>query len=153
MGFTRESRADIRDIVRDVVMEVLDAYLDRISNKVMEKIETNMEENIKQHEYSLKKLQNKIDLLEQSNKSRNLIIPGVPESQGEKEEEKIITICSDKNININNEEIISCYHMGKVRNDNKDRPILVKFSSEKQRECLMLHKKRFVNTKVSAEKI
>ncbi|KAL3287391.1 hypothetical protein HHI36_001864 [Cryptolaemus montrouzieri] len=56
-------------------------------------------------------------------------------------------MCSNKNINIKNEGIISC--LGKVRNDNEDRPILVKLSSEKQRECLMLHKKRFVNTKAA----
>ncbi|KAL3269560.1 hypothetical protein HHI36_008625 [Cryptolaemus montrouzieri] len=149
MRFTRENRAEVRDIVRDVVMEILDAYLDRIAEKVMEKIKTNIEENMKQDEDSLKKLENKMDLLEQSNKSRNLIIFGFLESQGETVEKKIISMCSDENINMNNEGIFSSYRVGRVRNGNRDGLILVKFSSEKQRECLMLHKKRFVNTKVT----
>ncbi|KAL3286610.1 hypothetical protein HHI36_001110 [Cryptolaemus montrouzieri] len=113
MGFTRENRAEIRDIVRDVLMKLLDVHLDRIADKVMEKIKTSIEENMKQHENPLKKLKNKIDLLEHSNKSRNLIIFRVPESQGEKVEEKIIPMCSDKNIIIKNEGIISCYRVGK----------------------------------------
>ncbi|KAL3282645.1 hypothetical protein HHI36_005820 [Cryptolaemus montrouzieri] len=53
-------------------------------------------------------------------------------------------MCSDKNININNEGMISCYRVEKLGMTIKT--ILVKFSSEKQRE-LLLHKKLFVNTK------
>lgn len=147
MGLTRENKAEIKEIVRVTVAEVMNSYIEKITEKVMEMFEERNGGSNANIIQQLKEYEDKVDQLQQEMKSRNLIINGIPETQNEIVNEKIISICHSLNIDLDEGHISKCYRFGK-KIENKQRPILIKFHYEKHRDNILSKRKLFYSSKI-----
>ena len=84
--------------------------------------------------YQMKKMEDKMDKLETTSKKKNLVLEGVPEQDGGKEDvEKTAWELLDQ-FNINKGmEIENCYRMGNY-NIHKPRPVIIAFAKQQDRD-------------------
>lgn len=90
-----------------------------------------------------------IDALKQKSKNSSLCFFGVDESQREDTRKVILDVITSKiGIDMCKEEIISCYRIGKTRDDGRTRPVLVYFSVTQRRDTVYKAKSKLKSTKI-----
>lgn len=154
MGFTRENKAEIKDIVRDAITTLLadEQFINKIADRVCEKLNKRFDELKKECENKIaevsKKCEEKVDELEQYTRRNNVRIFGIPEDNNEDLEDKVINLCQSKgNILIKPEYIDRIHRLGPQK-DGFHRPIIIKFVSYKYRRILVNNKKNFAGSKI-----
>ena len=134
-SFIQESiNIQIEDMVAKIVNGVLGGLRSRI---------TELEEENQQLERRLQVVESGLDSVEQYSRRNCIRISGVPETNDESVEDKVIILADTINSNLTIEEVDRAHRVGKPKDVNrKDRPrdIIVKFVSYRSRQKLMKHK-------------
>ena len=119
----------------------------KAENQVLKRRMASMELKERRTEYQMKKVVHKIDRVDTAGKNRNLIVEGVPEADGGREDvdKTLWTLLDqlklDKGINID-----TCYRVGPF-NKNRTRPINVTFLRQADRDLVYSRRTEFRHTK------
>ncbi|KAJ8911362.1 hypothetical protein NQ315_011655 [Exocentrus adspersus] len=128
----------------DVIGRQIDEKLDKIERSV-----ASIVNEVQSNSEHVKKLEKRMDMLEQYGKRNNLIIYGVQENGNETSEDtedKILTLFKNKlNIGLVTSDIEKCYRIGRTHTD-KGRPILVGFLSQKVKTNVYKNKRMLKKT-------
>lgn len=131
-------------------------FMKKLSNLISNAVSTHIKDAIKKQNDAIKSLEQNFDSLKKENdilkfraektelylRRNNLRIIGIPETTNENTEQVIINFLHDKmSLNIDLNELESCYRMGVKREGKKHRAIVVKFLSKKTRNLVYKSKK------------
>ena len=137
--------------------------LNELTNSINEKFEE-LEKDKKEKEIKIKKLEekvslmsNKIETLEKSFDSQEqyscrncLLVHGIDEKEGEQTDKVIIdTVVEKMNIAITSDDVDRSHRVGKKKEGNKSRPIIVKFSRYNACHKVFSNRKRLKGTNIS----
>lgn len=160
MVLTQTQKTDIKGLITEILDE--DWYskiILKITNVIKEEVHKkmkDMEEEIKQLRQGIEKekaktsmLENKIDEIEQYGRRQNLRIFGIDEKKNENTEELVLNIFNNKmGINIQPHMIQRSHRVGKPA-PNKNRAIIIKFQSYKDRNLVYRNKKNLKGSIIS----
>ena len=133
--------------------------LDALSKKIDE-----LETEIKNKDEKIQLLENRVEILEEEKESQGkeiddleqysrrncLLLHGVVETNAECTDDIIIKTCAEElGIDVKQEDLDRSHRLGKVkRNDNKPRPIIVKFARYAVRNKVFSNKKKLKGKKL-----
>lgn len=123
--------------------ELKDTITNSIIKKMDEKLQPIIAEN-KDLKFKMASLEKEIEYLKRERKQNNIII--FRKKEGEKSTADLLkevraTFKNDLDINIEEYEVNKIYRIGKEKNDDKPRPILLSFVNEWKKDEVMRNKK------------
>lgn len=139
---------DVRSAVKDSLRELLcdEEFINKVLAKVEEKLAT-IQKTVDKHTDSIRILEEKMDRFQQNEKVNNICVYNFPEEENRDTRETFIQLCKDEmNIEIPQENIVSCYRIGKDR--SKPRPVIVKFEQYATKKLVLKNVGKLKGTKV-----
>ena len=160
----RNIEAQVKDLFKvnketEVSQIKVTESLDALSKKIDE-----LETEIKNKDEKIQLLENRVEILEEEKESQGkeiddleqysrrncLLLHGVVETNAECTDDIIIKTCAEElGIDVKQEDLDRSHRLGKVkRNDNKPRPIIVKFARYAVRNKVFSNKKKLKGKKL-----
>lgn len=165
MGFTRAQAEEIEQIsqrtaknylsdkafmelfannLAELVMRKLTPEIDRLTQKC-----NSLEGDIKHHRSENAEIREKLDNMEQQKKRKCLRFYGVTEKVNEDTTQLLCELVTSKmNVDISTGDVAVCYRIGQQQENNKPRPIYVKFRSMEISARVYANKKKMNATKI-----
>lgn len=157
MAFTRQQSKELADLVKTTLNSVLkdDGFISVIADKLFDKISSKIDELRQQYEEDIQEvrkensvLEDKLDQLEQYSRRNCVRIFGAGEKKEETVEETVSNIMKKIGVNIVSDNLEICHRVGKLVLQ-KPRPILVKFSTYKLRQSVIVNRKHLKGTGIT----
>lgn len=147
MPLTREQVMEIKSLLKTSVAEIIDDrdFKDKLVASLSEIIKKKLAEQKQEYDKKIRKLEDKIDSMEQYSRRKNIRIYGVAENPKINVSEEVGKTL--KTLNLEQKQVAECYRIGKVKND-KPRPIFVKFCNYEDKHQVILSRKKLKGTKI-----
>ncbi|XP_044750628.1 protein unc-13 homolog C-like [Coccinella septempunctata] len=143
-----KTTGDIKNAIKDSLRELLcdEEFIGNLLAKVEEKLAT-FQKTVDKHTDAIRILEEKMDKVQQNEKVNNICVYNLPEEQDRDTREIFIQLCKDKmNIKIPQENIATCYRVGKV--SEKPRPVIIKFQQYAAKKLVLKNVYKLKGTKV-----
>ena len=124
--------------IEDMVAKIVNGVLGGLRSRI-----TDLEEENQQLKRRRQVVQSTLDSVEQYSRRNCIRISGIPETNDESVEDKVMILADTINSNLTIEEVDRAYRVGKPKDVNRKyrpRDIIVKFVSYPSRQKLMKHK-------------
>lgn len=149
-----KDKIDYKSIVMESVRELFsdEQFLNGFIEKIGKKVEQSISEKLEILSKKCEELECVIEGLQQNEKLKNVCIYGLDEkkTEGNKLKETIIQEINTKiHLEINENDIITCYRIGNYDNETKkNRPVIIKFNSYNTKRLLLKNSSKFKGTKM-----
>lgn len=162
--FTRMQEEKIENIISEKILDKFnDNWMESLIEKITAKVFTAFNEKFEKQEIKINSLEKEVkslqveieeireekDNMEQFSRRNNLRIFGIKERQGEKTQDVVVNLIEEKlKLKIKPEDIEACHRVS-TKTENKERPILLKFTSGIARNDIYYRKKELKGTKIA----
>lgn len=157
MGTRKKGDDELQSMIKTLVTKMCSSedFINQLSTSIIEIVTEKFDERISLLEEENKKIKTQLTTLQETNsilltnqdrfekyfRRKNLRFYGIVENKSENITKVLLEIMDKKmKINVNSHEIESCYRIGNAEN-NKNRPILIKFKDLEVKNKVFGHKK------------
>lgn len=156
MPFTREQKEEFRLVIKDVMRQIFEdeEYLATLVSRVCEhagiqKQLGTLEEKVTELQKENLSLKTQLDAVEQYSRKPNIKISGIAEEKNENLNKVVISLIKDRmQIDIEDRDISICHRIGKQKNKEQRRPVIVRFANLSLKQKIMAKRSSLKNTSI-----